>query len=217
MLLAQLVMKLTCAFISCPSNSVFFLWCGGSAIKLSNPEHLIVYWCILYGTPILLPCTMWVASPWEFSEMTIQPARHECHACCPLQAEKPRIQPVVGNTHGTHYSCRAGCIVISENPQGLATHLVQAALNFQKCCCVFLSASVTGIFRHCEQRKVVLMHKIYRWNKIRSMRFCLCRVVLPIVPFSQLAALQFATPSRNTIVGQIRMMRCCCFLKWRSL
>jgi len=34
--------------------------------------------------------------------MTIQPARHECHACCPLQAEKPRIQPVVGNTHGTH-------------------------------------------------------------------------------------------------------------------
>ena len=34
--------------------------------------------------------------------MTIQPARHECHACCPLQAEKPGIQPVVGNTHGTH-------------------------------------------------------------------------------------------------------------------
>jgi len=34
--------------------------------------------------------------------MTLQPARHECHACCPLQAEKPGIQPVVGNTHGTH-------------------------------------------------------------------------------------------------------------------
>ena len=34
--------------------------------------------------------------------MTIQPARHECHTCCPLQAEKPGIQPVVGNTHGTH-------------------------------------------------------------------------------------------------------------------
>jgi len=32
----------------------------------------------------------------------IQPARHECHACCPLQAEKPGIQPVVGNTHDTH-------------------------------------------------------------------------------------------------------------------
>ena len=31
--------------------------------------------------------------------MTIQPARHECHTCCPLQAEKPGIQPVVGNTH----------------------------------------------------------------------------------------------------------------------
>jgi len=34
--------------------------------------------------------------------MTIQPARHECHACCPLQAEEPGIQPVVGNTHDTH-------------------------------------------------------------------------------------------------------------------
>jgi len=33
--------------------------------------------------------------------MTIQPARHECHACYPLHAEKPGIQPVVGNTHGT--------------------------------------------------------------------------------------------------------------------
>jgi len=46
--------------------------------------------------------TMWVASPWGFSEMTIQLCRHEWHACCPLQAEKPGIQPVVGNTHGTH-------------------------------------------------------------------------------------------------------------------
>jgi len=45
---------------------------------------------------------MWVASPWGFSEIRIQPARHECHACCPLQAEKPGIQPIVGNTHGTH-------------------------------------------------------------------------------------------------------------------
>jgi len=34
--------------------------------------------------------------------MTIQPARHECHACYPLQAEKPGIHHVVGNTHGTH-------------------------------------------------------------------------------------------------------------------
>jgi len=34
--------------------------------------------------------------------MTIQPARHECHACGPLQAEKPGIQLVVGNTRGTH-------------------------------------------------------------------------------------------------------------------
>jgi len=31
----------------------------------------------------------------------IQPAQHECHACCPLQAEKPGIQPIVGNTHDT--------------------------------------------------------------------------------------------------------------------
>jgi len=34
--------------------------------------------------------------------MTIQPARHECHAYCPLQAEKPGIQPVLGNPHGSH-------------------------------------------------------------------------------------------------------------------
>ena len=33
--------------------------------------------------------------------MTIQPALHECQSCYPLQAEKPGIQPVVGNTHGT--------------------------------------------------------------------------------------------------------------------
>ena len=40
--------------------------------------------------------------PLRIYEMTIQPARHEWHACCPLQAEKPWIQPVEGNTHGTH-------------------------------------------------------------------------------------------------------------------
>jgi len=49
-----------------------------------------------------LNSTTWVASPRGFSEMTIQPARHECHACCPPQAEKPGIQPVVGNMHDTH-------------------------------------------------------------------------------------------------------------------
>jgi len=31
--------------------------------------------------------------------------------------------------HAWH-SCRAGCIVISENPQGLATHMVQLSLPF---------------------------------------------------------------------------------------
>jgi len=51
---------------------------------------------------ITLYYTMWVASPWGCSVITIQPARHECHACCQLQAEKPGIQPVVGNTHDTH-------------------------------------------------------------------------------------------------------------------
>jgi len=34
--------------------------------------------------------------------MRIQPARHECYAYCPLQAEKLGIQPTVGNTHGSH-------------------------------------------------------------------------------------------------------------------
>jgi len=34
--------------------------------------------------------------------MTIQPARPEGHASCPLHAEKPGIQPIVGSTQGTH-------------------------------------------------------------------------------------------------------------------
>jgi len=57
--------------------------------------------------------------------MTVQPARHECHACCPLQAGKQGIQPIVGNTHGTHVE---QVIVIPENPQGLATHMVHGDL-----------------------------------------------------------------------------------------
>jgi len=46
--------------------------------------------------------TMWVASPWGFSDMTVQPARHGWHTCCPLQAENPGIQHIVSNTHVTH-------------------------------------------------------------------------------------------------------------------
>ena len=45
---------------------------------------------------------MWVASPWGFSEMTIQPARHECLAFCLLRARFLAFQPVVDNTRGTH-------------------------------------------------------------------------------------------------------------------
>jgi len=33
--------------------------------------------------------------------MTIQPARHESHACCPLRAGFVDFQPVVDNTRGT--------------------------------------------------------------------------------------------------------------------
>jgi len=57
--------------------------------------------------PVILPLhetlnrTMWVASPWGFSEMTIQPARHEYHACCLLRAGFLAFQPVVDNTRGT--------------------------------------------------------------------------------------------------------------------
>jgi len=46
-------------------------------------------------------------SPLEFSEMTIQPAQHECYACCPLQAEEQGFQPAVGNTHGTRVELAA--------------------------------------------------------------------------------------------------------------
>ena len=59
--------------------------------------------------------------------MTIQPARHECHACCLQWTGSLAFQPIVDNTRGT--PCRAGCIVISENPQGLATHMVLAVSN----------------------------------------------------------------------------------------
>jgi len=45
--------------------------------------------------------TMWVASPWGFSEMTIQPAWHECHAGCLLRAGFLAFQPLVDNTCGT--------------------------------------------------------------------------------------------------------------------
>jgi len=54
-----------------------------------------------------VPCR--VASSWGFSEMTIQPARHECHACCQLRAGIPAFQPVVDNTRGT----RVGQVVSS--------------------------------------------------------------------------------------------------------
>ena len=46
-------------------------------------------------------CTMWVASPWGFSVKTIQPVRHECHACCLLRAGFLAFQPVVDNTRCT--------------------------------------------------------------------------------------------------------------------
>jgi len=45
--------------------------------------------------------TMWVASPWGFSETTIQPPRHKYHASCLLRAEFLAFQPVLDNTRGT--------------------------------------------------------------------------------------------------------------------
>jgi len=41
--------------------------------------------------------------------MTIQPTRHECHACCLLRAGFLAFQPVVDNTRGT----RVGQVVSS--------------------------------------------------------------------------------------------------------
>ena len=64
---------------SIPQNGVLFLLCNWS----------------------LRSCTMWVASPWGFSGMTIQPARHEWHACCLLRAGFVAFQPVADNTCGT--------------------------------------------------------------------------------------------------------------------
>ena len=58
--------------------------------------------------------------------MTIQPARHECNACCLLRAGFLAFQPVVENTRGTRMSSRL--YRRSENPQGLATHMVVSSL-----------------------------------------------------------------------------------------
>jgi len=55
-------------------------------------------------TTFVTHCTERVTNPKGFPEMTIQPARYECHACCPLQAEKHGIQLVVGNAHCTRVS-----------------------------------------------------------------------------------------------------------------
>jgi len=41
--------------------------------------------------------------------MAIQPARHECHACCLLRAGFLAFQPVVDNTRGT----RVGQVISS--------------------------------------------------------------------------------------------------------
>jgi len=46
--------------------------------------------------------------------MRMQPARHEGHACCLDKVEKLAIQSV---RQHTRHSCRAGCIVFSENSQ----------------------------------------------------------------------------------------------------
>jgi len=56
---------------------------------------------ILKGVLKTQLCTMRVSSPWGFSEMTIQPARHEYHVCCLLRAEFMAFQPVADNTRGT--------------------------------------------------------------------------------------------------------------------
>jgi len=59
--------------------------------------------------------------------MTIQPARHECHACCLLRAGFLAFQPVVDNTRGT----RVEQVVSSfQKPQRLATHMVHTEICF---------------------------------------------------------------------------------------
>ena len=64
--------------------------------------------------------------------LLIQPARHECHACCLLRAGFLAFQPVDSGQHAWH-SCRAGCIVISENTQRLATQMVYSVQGVKTC------------------------------------------------------------------------------------
>jgi len=58
--------------------------------------------------------------PLKIFGMTVQPARHECFACCWLRTETTSAH---SSQQAWHW-CQAGCIVISENRQGLATRLV---------------------------------------------------------------------------------------------
>jgi len=62
--------------------------------------------------------------PYTYFVPTI-PARHECHACCPLQVEKPGIQPVAGNTHGSHHETIT-IVLVS------CSHVKQVVSSFQK-------------------------------------------------------------------------------------
>jgi len=88
--------------------SILDFWLTFGCVLYEGTNVFSKYWpsksgCVLSsGASYTRGNTMWAPSPWGFSEMKIQPARHECLTCCPLQAEKPGIQPAVGHMHGTH-------------------------------------------------------------------------------------------------------------------
>jgi len=59
-----------------------------------------------------------VTSSSAFSEMTMQPARHKCHACCLSKAENRDLHPV------SITLVSIGLIIVSESSQGLLTRSV---------------------------------------------------------------------------------------------
>ena len=55
----------------------------------------------------------------------MQPARHECHACCLQRAENVSIPPVLGNMHDTRVEWAASSL---DNPQGTRNSLAHQKL-----------------------------------------------------------------------------------------
>jgi len=113
---------------------------GFGAAALRRPQSIAVVW---------LSTALWNIDVSHLSKsfkgaVTLRPGCRYHVSCEPLRifwnddttcsTQVPRVLSTTGwkarnparSRQHAWYSCRAGCIVISENPQGLATHMVQS-------------------------------------------------------------------------------------------